>query len=346
MRAISRVKLPLLLFALSLAARLHGQVERGVELFHQGQYLKAAEVLERSEGGEHQRVFLALARAATGGCPAVTAALNDSFGAVQDATLKRLAGLGLVQCLAAQGREEEALRLAAQLKALYPDDADVLYQAARLHMRVWNDIMFQMFQKTPGSYRVNQISGEVLETQGQHAEAAAEYRKAISKNPAALNLHYRLGRALLMQSHAPENLEAARREFEAELALNPNDAVAEYQVGQILQTQGKSTDAAARFERAASLRPDDFPEAMVAVAKLRAAAGRHAEAIGLLERAVKLQPANEGARYALMLAYRNAGRADDAAREAAALEKLRKPPEGEFTNFLKKLGEKAPPPKQ
>lgn len=329
--------------AMAGAAASFAQVERGVELFHQGQYGKAVEILEKAEPGPHQRVFLALSQAAIGGCAQAAPILEKALSQETDATLKRLSGIGLVQCLAAQNRNDEALAIAGRLKALYPDDADVLYQAARLHMRIWNDIMFQMFQKTPGSFRVNQISGEVLETQGQHAEAAAEYRKAIAKNPAALNLHYRLGRALLLQSHAPENLEAARREFEAELALNPNDAVAEYQVAQILQTQGKAAEAAARFERAAALRPGDFPEAMIAVAKLRSAAKNYPEAIALLERAVKLQPANEGAHYALMLAYRNAGRAGDAAREAAEIEKLRKPPDGEFTNFLKKLGEKAPP---
>ena len=209
-------------------------------------------------------------------------------------------------------------------------------------MRVWNDVMLQLFEKAPASFRVNQISAEVLETQGQYQEAVAEYRKAIEKNPAALNLHYRLGRALLLQSHAPENLALAKKEFEAELALNPDDAVAEYQVAQILQTRGETEPAAARFERAIALRPDDFPEAMIAVAKIRASRKEFGPAIELLEKAVKMQPANEGAHYALMLAYRNAGRSEDAAREAATLERLRKPPEGEFTNFLKKLGEKAP----
>ena len=43
-----------------------------------------------------------------------------------------------------------------------------------------------------------------------------------------------------------------------------------------------------------------------------------------------------------MLAYRNAGRMEDAQREKAVFDKLSKPPEGEFTEFLKKLGEKAP----
>ena len=43
-----------------------------------------------------------------------------------------------------------------------------------------------------------------------------------------------------------------------------------------------------------------------------------------------------------MLAYRNAGRTADAQREKAIIDKLTRPPEGEFTDFLKKLGEKAP----
>jgi len=330
-----------LLFAATLLAQ-DTAVERGVAAFHQGRYAEAEKILTAASAGPHQRVFLALSRAATGGCESASPALADAFKDEQDQDLRRLAGLGLVQCLAAQNKNEEALAAANRLKAAFPGDADVLYQVARLHMRLWNDVMQQLFERAPASFRVNQISAEVLETQGQYPEAAAEYRKAIEKNPAALNLHYRLGRALLLQSHAPENLALARKEFEAELALNPNDAVAEYQIAQILQTQGEPGPAAARFERAISLRPDDFPEAMIAVAKIRAGRREFPAAIALLEKAVRLQPANEGAHYALMMAYRNAGRSDDAAREAATLEQLRKPPEGEFTNFLKKLGEKAP----
>jgi len=207
-------------------------------------------------------------------------------------------------------------------------------------MKAWNDVVFRMYQKTPASFRVNQLSGEIFEIQGRFQDAAAEYRKAIQKNPAALNLHFRLGRALLLQSHDPANLREARKEFEAELALNPSDAVAEYQVGQILQTE-QNPAAAARFEKAVSLNPE-FAEALVALAKTRSDARKYGEAIGLLERAVKLQPASESAHYGLMMAYRNAGRMDDARREKALFDKLSRPPEGEFTEFLKKLGEKAP----
>jgi len=288
------------------------------------------------------RAFLALTRAASGECDVASPELERQFAARGDAALRRLAGLALAQCHIAAKRFDAAEPVVAALEKDYPADADVLYVSASLHMKAWNDAVYRMYQKAPASYRVNQLSAEIFETQGKYADAAGEYRKAIQKNPQAIGMHYRLGRAILLQSHDPANQEEARNEFEAELALNPSDAVAEYQVGQILVAQGKTAEGGARFERAMALRPD-FPEAVIEVAKIRSAAKQYNEAATLLERAVKLAPRSEVAHYNLMMAYRNAGRAADAQREKAELDKLQKPPEGEFTDFLKRLGEEAPP---
>jgi tetratricopeptide (TPR) repeat protein len=239
------------------------------------------------------------------------------------------------------GSTDKALAAATQLEAKYPDDADVLYQAARLHMKAFNDVTRRMFEKTPASYRVNQLSAEIFETQNRFAEAAAEYRKAIAKNPRAVNLHFRLGRAILLESHDPEALAQALKEFEAELALNPSDAAAEFQVGQILNATGKRTEALLHFQQALDLSPD-FAEAALAIAKMHLQAKHYAEAIPLLERVVAVQPDNEAGHYNLMMAYRNSGRMDKAREQQQVLEKLQRPPEGEFTDFLKKLGEKTP----
>jgi tetratricopeptide (TPR) repeat protein len=319
-------------------------VAKGIEEFRQGQYAAAQTILEQAfkqnPGNLRARTFLALARAATGGCDGAATDLTAVYTA-QNPDLRRLAGLALAQCHMAHNRLDAALPIVLDLEKQFPADADVLYEAAKLHMKAWNDVVFQMFQKTPASYRVNQISAEIFEIQGRYGDAVAEYRKAIEKNPAAVNLHFRLARALLMQSHTPEVMDEAVKEFEAELKLNPSDAVAEYEIGQILLAENKAQDAAPRFERALALSPD-FAEALLAVARMRADAKRYDEAIQLLERAVRLQPENESAHYNLMLAYRNAGRNEDALREKAVIDKLQRPPAGEFTEFLKKLGEKAP----
>jgi tetratricopeptide (TPR) repeat protein len=316
----------------------------GIAAFQRGRYAEARQVLERvvaaSPADATARTFLALSRAATGACDTARSDLAAQFANNLKASLRRLAGVALVQCDLAQNRMAEIWPVLDQLQKSFSGDADVIYEAAKVHMKAWNDAVFQMHQKAPASFRVNQLSGEIFETQGRYQEAAAEYRKAIQKNPAALNLHFRLGRALLLQSHEPANLREARKEFEAELALNPSDAVAEYEIGQILQTEQNPALAAARFEKAISLDPN-FAEALIALAKTKSAAKRYAEAIPLLERAVKLQPASEPAHYALMMAYRNAGRMEDAQREKAVFDKLSRLPEGEFTEFLKRLGEKA-----
>jgi hypothetical protein len=57
-----------------------------------------------------------------------------------------------------------------------------------------------------------------------------------------------------------------------------------------------------------------------------------------------LQPANESAHYALLTAYRNAGEMEKAAAEKTILDRLQKPADGEFSDFLKKLGEKPAKP--
>jgi tetratricopeptide (TPR) repeat protein len=321
-----------LLFALTAADSI---TERGIAAFQHGRYAEAKQLLEealtKDAKDEHARTFLALTKAATGHCPEAVTDLSTSFTASTDADLRRLAGLALIDCIS------------TQLQTANAADADVLYQTARLHMKAFNDATYQMFQKTPASYRVNQLSGEIFETQGKYAEAAAEYRKAIEKNPRALNLHFRLGRAILLESHDADALTRAQKEFEAELSLNAEDAAAEFQVGQILTTQGKAAEGLKRYERALALRPD-FAEAALAIAKIRLQAKQYAEAIPLLEHTVALQPANEAAHYNLMLAYRNSGQMEKARQEQQELNKLQRPPEGEFTDFLKRLGEKPAKP--
>jgi tetratricopeptide (TPR) repeat protein len=338
-RAIATLlALPMLLAAASVT-------EQGVIAFQQGRYVEAgrllADAVRSDPRDEHARTFLALTRAATGYCTEAMPDLTDRFQKSGNRDLARLAGLALVQCLGAQGDTAQAVTIAGQLEARYPDDADVLYEAARVHMRAFNDATHRMFDKTPASYRVNQLSGEIFETQNKFAEAAAEYRKAIEKNPRALNLHFRLGRAILLESHSPEALAKAQKEFEAELALNAEDAAAEFQIGQILDACGRRDEALGHFRKALELSPD-FPEAALAVGRIQVQAKQYAEAIPLLERVVAREPRNETAHYSLMMAYRNSGQMEKARLEQEELRKLQHPPEGEFTDFLKRLGEKAP----
>ncbi len=339
MPAISRVAL-LALPALAAASVQAQSVLQGVELFEKGRYTEAEAALE-GLADKRARAFAALARAATGRCSQAAEGLQaafDDFNEKTDPQVRRLAGLALARCRIAEKSFADALTFLNLLASEFPADGDVLYETARLHLKAWNGAVERMFDRAPASFRVNQLSAEIFEIRGQFSEAVAEYRRAVEKNPQAINLHYRLGRALLMESHAPEALQAARREFEAELRLNPNDAVAEYQIAQILEVEGKHEEARERLENAVRLDPG-FPEALVALGRALSAQKNYPRAVELLERAVELAPQSESAHYNLMLAYRNAGREAEALEVKRRLDELQRPPEGEFTDFLRRIGE-------
>jgi len=315
------------------------QREAGIAAFNAGKYSVALQDLAAAAADKTDltaQLFLALTQAATNNCAAAIPTLTRE-------PLDRLGGIAAVKCYSNSGDTAHEFSLLQQLQEQFPNDADVLYLSARQHMKAFNDATFAMFQRTPSSYRVHELSADIFEVQNRFDDAIAEYRKAIELNPSAPDLHFRLGRALLLQSHSPEVLEQAASEFRLELKLNPEDASCQFQLGQIAQVESKPSDARTHFELALKLAPD-FIQAMIALGKIESADKNYARAIELLGRATQLEPSNEAAHYALLTAYRNSGQIDKAKAEKAALDKLQKPEDGEFADFLKKLGEKPAQP--
>ena len=323
------------LLSAGLSARADQHFEDGLRLYDSGDYSAARQRFAESSD-PRAPTLAAVVDASLGQCAQSLARLEAANS--QDLTIAKLAGLAMARCAVAEKRFDAAFSALTDLPSELADDPDVLYETARLYLKGWNGAVEDMFASAPASFRVNQLSAEIFEIQGRYDDAVREYRKAIEKAPATLNLHYRLGRALLMRSHEPQALVDALEEFRTELALNPRDAVAEFQIGQILQVLGRPAEALPHLERAVAL-DGEFPEALVALAKERSRLEEYDEAITLLERALALHPESEPAHYSLMLAYRNAGRREDARRIQQALEELQAPSEGEFSDFLKRIGE-------
>ncbi len=313
----------------------------GIEAFRQGRFADARRDLDKAAasrpGDPAARAFLAMTKAASGDCAPAAA----EFRSASEPDLARLSGIAAVECYSLTGMQEPLFSLLGTLQARFPSDPDLMYESAKMHRKAWDSVVQELYVKAPSSYRVDQLSGEIFETEGKYTEAAGQYAKAIEKAPHALNLHYRRGRCLLLTSNSADNLTQARAEFDAELKLNPADAIAEYQLGQVLSAQKNQLEAEKHYERAIALRPD-FVEGLIALGKLRAQSKQTAESVKLFEKALLLQPHNEAAHYNLMLAYRDSGRAADAVKQKEELDRLQKPPDGEFSEFLKKLGDKAP----
>jgi tetratricopeptide (TPR) repeat protein len=95
------------------------------------------------------------------------------------------------------------------------------------------------------------LLGTALFTAGNYPGAVTELAKAAALNPAVPSLQSYYGQALLFTGDADGATEAFRKE----LAANPNDFDANFQLASILAHRGKSADARPLLERAVQVRP-------------------------------------------------------------------------------------------
>jgi tetratricopeptide (TPR) repeat protein len=181
-----------------------------------------------------------------------------------------------------------------------------------LSLRASKDLV----REAPFSYQVYLLNAEALETQGKTAEAATEYRRIIAMNPLLPGMHARLGRVLLSGQPTPEAVAEAKKNFEEELAIDPNNAAVQYVLGELLKDENNLPAAIQHYTRATKINPG-FAEAYLGLGSALVAQQQFAEAIPPLEKYEQLAPDSPTGHYQLALAYNGAGRKDDANREAA-----------------------------
>ncbi len=301
-------------------------IARGILFYREGKWPDADQELRRGlelkPEDARADAFQALTRAAMGKCSEALPTLRRILKGAAKGDLQRLTGLGLVQCQLSLNQIGDATSSIHELRQSYPRDPDMLYQAAHVYSALWEQSVLALFKVAPDSWQFHRISGEVLESQDRFSDAAIEYRKALSINPRVPGLHFRLGRCLLLSSHEPSSLDQAQEQFGEELAVNPLDAASQYELGQIAWTRHELDPALQNFQRAVELDPQ-LVDALVGVAKIFLEKKEPEKAIPVLEKAIGQAPSSEAARYVLMIAYRNAGRDDDAKRAQDDLQKVR-----------------------
>ena len=262
------------------------------------------------------RYFLGLSLAESGQCGEALPYLEKDYPRLPDPQLKRVMGIDALRCAMTMGQPDKAVDFARWLNRDFPDNPDVLYLSAVLYSELSTRASQRLLQTAPGSYQAHQFNAEVMEYQGKVGDAIEEYRKVLTLNPNAPGIHYRLGSLLLAGERGPTTLDAARREFEAELRIDPESAVAEYQLAEMARQSRQWDQAIEHFRHAAGL-DSKFDNALIGLGKSLVSANRAAEAIEPLEAAVKLAPDNPVAHYQLSFAYRRLGREEEAKQELA-----------------------------
>ncbi len=293
----------------------------GMAYYSSGRFSDAArafaEALKLKPSLTNAHYFLGVSLAEVGRCKEALAYLEKDYPRVPDRELKRLMGLDGLRCSMASDLPDAGVEFVRALSRDFPDDPDVLYSASHVYSDLSTHASERLLEVAPSSYQAHQLNAEVLELQEKYSDAEEEYRKVLALNPRLPGIHYRLGRLLLAGQRDAPVLDAARREFEEELKIDPGSGVADYELGEMAREARRWDEAIMRFTRALKLDPQ-FAEAAIGLGKSLVSAGRAGEAIAPLEAAVKLEPANPVAHYQLSFAYRRVGREPEAEKELAA----------------------------
>jgi tetratricopeptide (TPR) repeat protein len=260
--------------------------------------------------------------AGKGRCEEALPVLKKLTPRVTDKQVKYRALMATVRCSMNRREDQTTANTLFDLKRDYPEDPEVLYMTSEFFLGIAESASQELSAVAPASYQTRELQAETLESQGKWAEAAAIYGKILEEHPKLRGIHYRLGRAALLQPELPTSDEDARKEFELELAIDPVNAAAEYWLGDIARREGQWETAIPHFASAAKI-DSTFGDALLALGTCLNSAGRFTEAIPPLEKYVKMSTEAIAGHYQLYIAYARAGRKDDADREMTLHQKLR-----------------------
>jgi len=257
-----------------------------------------------------------VALAESGHCVEALPLLRKSVHQVADRELKKHIGLLGLNCAMTHNASSDALDFLAVLQHEFPRDPEVLYAAVHAFSDLSLRASQNLLREAPFSYQVHLLSAEALETQGKPLQAAAEYQKILDINPMLPGIHARLGRVLLSGQPTPEAVAQAKKNFEAEAEIDPNNATAEYVLGELAKNDSDMSAAIQHYSRATKI-DTGFAEAYLGLGSALVDTKQFAEAIRPLETYEKLAPDSPSGHYQLALAYNGLGRKEDANREAA-----------------------------
>lgn len=161
-------------------------------------------------------------------------------------------------------------------------------------------------------------AGRLWTALADYARAVECFRVALAKNATLPDAHYYAGLAYTRWENFPE----AGAEFEAELKLNPNHALAKDSLGFLYVQENRPKEAEALFRSVIESHPEDS-RAQYQLGKLLLERGDVKESIPHLEAAARLSPDADYVHYQLQSAYRKDARMEDADRELQIYKNLK-----------------------
>jgi len=235
---------------------------------------------------------------------------------IEDRDLKRRMGAAGVRCAMMLNHQGAATTLLAWLEEQFPHDPEILFMATHVYSDLSARSSRELMEVAPDSPLVVEINAEKFEKQGDWRKAIAEYRVLLQHEPQMPGIHSRIGQIILTLPATATSNDEARKEFEQELKVYPQNAGAEYFLGELARKASHLPQAIEHYTNATKLNAG-LPEPYFGLGRCLLDSDRAADAVGPLETAARLTPGNPTIHFTLAHAYQNLGRKEDAAREFA-----------------------------
>jgi predicted Zn-dependent protease len=272
-----------------------------------GQEPPKAPVTDASSAAEH-----GISLAMKGRCKEALMLLKKASAQFTKRELKYDVEMATARCAMSLEQTDTAVKALLDLNRDFPHDPEVLFMTTHVYSELASRASQELAASAPTSPRAEQLEAEAFESQGDWEKATAEYRKILDQNPRQHGIHYRLGRVFLART--PADAESAKKEFEEELKVDPNNSAAEFLLGETARQAGQWDEAVGHFSRASKL-DEGFQESYLALGMSLNSAGKFADAIAPLQRYVKMQPGDPAGHYQLATAYARTGRKQEAEQE-------------------------------
>ena len=225
----------------------------------------------------------------------------------------------LALALQSTGRLQDAISQLNQAIANNPNDADALYELARMHQNASLQAIERLKNIDPDSFQLHALMGEIYAEEKRYPEAIKEYRSALDKRPEARGIHFSIGVAYWAQRQPAD----AQKEFSLALKENPGDPMTNLYLGDIAVQEQRFTEALTYLQVA--------QKAHLEVPQIHVLLGNCYQALHDLENAkaeflaaINADPAAAPPHYLLAQVYRELHNPQASARELTEYQSLLK----------------------
>jgi len=202
-------------------------------------------------------------------------------------------------------------------EAAAEDQQSLPLRLALAHSCLWSkqypcvmDVYHEILTLNSESAEADMLAGEALDEMKDNEGSTKMFRAAVAANPKEPNVHFGLGYLLWTQKIYPE----AAREFNAELANDPQHVQSLVYLGDTQIQLNQPADAKPVLEKALRLDPAQ-PLAHLDLGILLSDAGDNEGALSELTLAEKLNPNDVNVHWRLGRLYRTMGKKDEAKAE-------------------------------